>query len=294
MLRIVAALALIPATLFASGKTVVVASFTIPADIVASVGGDVVSVTSVTPPNGDVHDLQPTPAQVRALTKADLVVALHPRFETWIGDLEKSGALKRPVLYLAPELEIEEEHEHAHAHHVADPHVWMDPSAVAKMGKTIAARLAALNADRAKELVAAGESHAARMEKLTADIRETLAPIPAPRRVIVCYHDNLSRFAKSFGFTVEGTLLDGPSTEASDPSAKRLSALLNRIREKKVPALFTDNTIAKELPAAVAREAGLPPPVTLYVDALDRPGTPAGTYEGMMRENARRIAAALK
>lgn len=296
MFRRLASLFLLPAALLAGGRPAVVASFTIPADIAKSVAGDLADVSSVTPPNGDIHDMQPTPAQIRALARADLVVAIGPKFETWIADLEKSGALRRPVLWLAPELEPEE-HGHdegtPHTHAGDDPHVWMDPAFATDAGTRIASGLAAVVPGRADDLKKNAADFASRMKTLDTEIRTILAGVPADRRMIVCYHDNLSRFAKAYGFTVGGTILDGPSTEASDPSAKRLSALLRLIRAKRVPALFADNTISKELPEAVAREAGLPPPVTLYVDALDAPGTPAGTYEGMMRENARRIAGAL-
>lgn len=296
MLRRLASLLLLPLASFAADRPVVIASFTIPADIAGAVAGDSAEVESLTPPNGDVHDLQPTPAQVRRLTKADLVIAIHPRFETWIADLEKSGALRRPVLYLAPDIEPEEHDHHGHEtheHHGDDPHVWMDPAFARDAGNRIAAALATLAPGRAEDLKKSAGAFAARLKTLDADIRAEIARIPSERRTIVCYHDNLGRFAKAYGLTVGGTILDGPSTEASDPSAKRLSRLLRFIRDKRVPAIFADNTIAAELPAAVAREAGLPPPVTLYVDALDKPGTPAGTYEGMMRENARRIAGAL-
>lgn len=277
----------------------VTASFTIPADIVREVGGDTVTVKSLTPPNGDLHALQPTPAQVRALTKADLVVAIHPNLETWIAELEEAGTLKHPVLYLAKDLlgpeRANHSHDHAgHGHTGADPHVWMDPELAGKMASTLAERLASLDPANAARHRASGEAYAVRMKALAEEIAKTLAAIPESRRVLLSQHGNLGRFAKKFRLREAGSLLDGPSTEAADPSAKRMAGLIARIRSEKIPAVFADNTLSPDLPATVAREAKLPAPVTLYIDALDRPGTPAGSYEGMMRENARRIAQALK
>lgn len=283
----------------------VTASFTIPADIAREVGGDTVTVRSLTPPNSDLHAIQPTPAQVRALGEADLVVAIHPELEVWIAQLERAGTLKRPVLYLAKDLlgktlahhrhdhDDHDGHDHANDHTGDDPHVWMDPELAGKMAVTLAERLAALDPKNAARHRAAGTAYAARMKALADGISKTLAPIPEARRVLLSQHDNLGRFAKKFRLREAGTLLDGASTEASDPSAKRIAGLITRIRAEKIPAIFTDNTLSPDLPATVAREAGLPPPVTLYIDALDKPGTPAGSYEGMMRENARRIAGAL-
>lgn len=291
------------ATGTSAGAVSVAASFTIPADIAANVGGERVKVRSLTPPNSDFHAMQPTPAQVRALAEADLVVAVHPQVESWIAALEAAGTLKRPVLYLArgiiPEIPPAR---HKHARHAPgctcgahgeDAHVWTDPAQVAVMGEVLAERLAAIDPQNAPAHRAAGAAYAERMKKLAADMERELAAIPEPRRKLFSQHNNLSHFAKRFRFTIAGTLLQSSSSEAADPSAKTMSRIVADIRASGTPAVFADNTLSSELLTTVARDAGLPPPVRLYTDALDAPGTPAASYEGMMRENARRIAAAL-
>ena len=297
-------LALASGTLAAFAAPIsVTASFTIPADVAAGVGGEHVRVRSLTPPNADFHAMQTTPAQVRALAEADLVVAIHPQVETWVADLEQAGTLKRPVLYLAkgliPEAAPARRKHTRHAPgctcgaHGEDAHVWSNPDNVAAMGRALAERLAALDPRNAAAHRASGAAYAERMKALAADIERELAAIPEERRKIFSQHNNLSHFAQRFRFTVAGTLLQSASSEASDPSAKTMARIVADIRAAKVPAVFADNTLSDAPLATVAREAGLPPPVKLYTDALDKPGTPAASYEGMMRENARRIAAAL-
>lgn len=297
-------------TLFAAGVALpaafaapiaVTTSFTIPADIAREVGGAGLDVRSLTPPNGDFHALQLTPAQVRAVSEADLVVAIHPQVEPWIDQLEKAGTLKRPVLYLAKNiLRGGREHgEHKHGAGCAchaggeDSHVWMNPDNVATMGRTLAARLADIDPDHAAAHRAAGEAYAKRINALSLEIARTLADIPPENRKLFSRHNNLSHFAKKFDFSVSGTLLQSGSSEASDPSAKTMARLVADLRKSKARAIFADNTGSADLLVTVAAEAGLPPPVTLFTDALDKPGAPASTYEGMMRENARRIAKAL-
>ncbi len=285
-----------------AGSLGVTATFTIPGDIASGVGGERVRVRSLTPPNADFHAMQTTPAQVRALAEADLVVAIHPQLEGWVADLEKAGALKRPVLYLGKGLIPETtttRHRHNHGAgcpcgaHGSDAHIWSDPANVAKMGRALAERLAAIDPANAEAHRAAGEAYAQRMKTLADDIEKELAGIPDERRKLFSQHNNLSHFAKRFRFVVAGTLLQSSSSEAADPSAKTMARIAADIRASKVPAVFADNTMSADLLETLAREAGLPPPVKLYTDALDKPGTPAASYEGMMRENARRIAAAL-
>lgn len=283
----------------------IAASFTIPADLARSVGGDAVTVKSLTPPNSDFHTLQATPAQVRALCEADLVIAVHPEVETWIAQLERAGTLKHPVLYLAKDIIKGDlagcDHEADAGPHThdgprsaeSDPHVWMDPDITGAMAEKLASRLAEIDPGKAAAHRAAGAAYAGEMKTLGDDLAKTLAGVPTARRKLVTQHDNLRRFAKRFRFEIAGTLLDSASSEAADPSARRMAGTIRMLRESRIPAVFCDNTLSPDVPAAVAREAGLPAPVPLYIDALDKPGTPAATYSGMMRENARRIAAAL-
>src|SRR5690606_41920110 len=54
---------------------VIVATFSILADLVAQVGGDAVSVVSLVPPGGDAHVFRPGPNHAKQIAAAGLVVA---------------------------------------------------------------------------------------------------------------------------------------------------------------------------------------------------------------------------
>jgi ABC-type Zn uptake system ZnuABC Zn-binding protein ZnuA len=57
-----------------------------------------------------------------------------------------------------------------------------------------------------------------------------------------------------------------------------------------VAAVFPESALDDRLEAAVSREAGADVGEPLYTDSLGAEGTPAATYVGSMRENARRLA----
>ncbi|WFF41590.1 metal ABC transporter substrate-binding protein [Salinicola endophyticus] len=70
----------------------VVTSFSILDDMVSTIGGDHVAVTSLVGPNGDAHAFSPKPSDAQSLAKADLVVVNGLQFEGWIDRLiEASG-----------------------------------------------------------------------------------------------------------------------------------------------------------------------------------------------------------
>ncbi len=259
-------------------KLRVATSFSIPADWVQEVGGDEVEVVSILPANADAHSFQASPRDLKKLSDADLVIAMSPKFEKWLDEISRDLRTKNPqkFVFLADELLSENP-----GGDRVDPHFWMNPQIVAeKFLPKIETALKIENPEY-REKVAA----------LKSEGELAFATIPRERRKIVAYHRNLENFADCFGFEVVGTILDSASTDAADPSAKRIAALAKEIRDEKIPILV-DNNVNDRVPVALAKEAGICAPRKIRVDALDAPGTPAGTYIGMMRENFCTVAEA--
>ena len=81
------------ASAFAQNKDAlnVVASFSILGDMVQQVGGDAVNVTVLVGAGADAHVYTPTPADARALSKADLLVVNGLDFEGWLPRLVEAA-----------------------------------------------------------------------------------------------------------------------------------------------------------------------------------------------------------
>ena len=282
----------IAGTLFAdeAPKIRVVASFTVPADWVRQVAGSRAEVISLVPANADNHAYQPSPGDLKKIRNADFVFAISPKFETWLDAVSRNERTKNPekFIFLGESLLGDNiacacgHHHHDHAHgEISDPHFWTDPRLVAEHCIPIIEKV--LNAD--------GKNFRQALAKFERDAHEALEKIPPERRKIVTYHNNMTHFAKRFGFEIAGTILTSSSTEAADPSAKTLARLSRKIREENIP-IFTDNTVSSRLPATLAKSAGVAEPIVLRVDALDVPGMPADSYLGMLRENLRALLTA--
>lgn len=116
----------------AEKKVKVVASFSILGDMVKNVGGDRVEVTTLVGPNGDAHVYEPTPADAKAVSMADLVVVNGLGMEGWMDRLIKTSGYKGPVVVATKgikprEMTAEEAEEHEHsAKHIIDPHAWQN------------------------------------------------------------------------------------------------------------------------------------------------------------------------
>jgi ABC-type Zn uptake system ZnuABC Zn-binding protein ZnuA len=77
----------IPASWAQAAPLNVVATTSIIADVARNVGGDLVQVTALVPPNTDVHAFQPAPQDVVLLTNADLVLVNGAGLELFLGGL---------------------------------------------------------------------------------------------------------------------------------------------------------------------------------------------------------------
>ena len=76
-----------PAIAEADKPTPVVATFSILGDMVKRIGGEHIAVTTLVGPDGDAHVYQPTPADARALSEAQILVVNGLQFEGWLDRL---------------------------------------------------------------------------------------------------------------------------------------------------------------------------------------------------------------
>ena len=186
--------------------------------------------------------------------------------------------------------EGEEQHDD-HGHGVEDPHFWFDPLRVKIAVDDIAARLSALDPDRAAVYGANASAYNARLDELHAWTLEQVGVVPEEHRLLLTSHDSLGYFANLYGFEVIGVIL-GVSTER-EPSAEDLEDLVDEVEEEGVPAVFGETTVSERLANTIAEETGAKL-VRLYSGALGGEGSGAETYIEMVRTNVSRIVGALR
>jgi zinc/manganese transport system substrate-binding protein len=306
----------------AQEKLNVVATFSILGDIVAEVGGERVTVTTLVGPDGDAHVFQPAPADAQAVAGADVIVANGLGFEGWMERLVEASGTRAALITAAEGITPiaygdkdhdhaghDHDHDHAHSHdhdhdhnHAAeaghhghdhgefDPHAWQSVTNVALYVVNIERGLAAADPGGAETFRANAQAYLAQLDALDAEIRAAVAALPADRRTIVTSHDAFGYFAADYGLTFLAP--QGVSTEA-EASARDVAALITQIREDGIAAVFVENIADRRLLDQIAAETGAAIGGTLYSDALSGPEGPAATYLDMMRHNLGQLTAAL-
>jgi zinc/manganese transport system substrate-binding protein len=270
----------------------VVATTGFAADLVSAVAGEGAEVVQLVPDAADPHSYGASAKDRAQLDAADLVVAFGSGYEEALPleglsaerlDLtEHAGALREPGA----------EHPHdddgAHEAGAADPHVWMDPTRMARAAAAVGAALAAVDPEGAPGYGDRAEAEAARLRDLDREVRDVLAAIPPERRRLVASHESLGYFADRYDLEfVDAPFGLAPEAQAS---GQDVAAVVAAVREQDVPAVFAQQGDDPKVMRQIATEAGVAVVEDLYVE---NPGPDAPTYADAMRHNAARIAGAL-
>jgi ABC-type Zn uptake system ZnuABC Zn-binding protein ZnuA len=289
----------------------VVATFSILGDLVANVAADKVELKVLVGAGSDTHTYEPSPADSATLSDAALIFEIGADFESWLDDLIESSGAKGTRIVLTEGMELlkfdghnddiheggegdkdeGEDHEGDDKHGELDPHVWHDVSLTIKMVERIRDALIAADAENADSYTLNAATYIIELGLLDADLLFAAEGLPEARRTLITTHDTFAYFGARYGFTVDSAL--GATTEAADPAAGEIAALIERVKAAAVPAIFADNVSNPRLMEQIAREAGVALAPPLFTDALGEAGSEGESYLKMMRYNMKTIVEAL-
>jgi ABC-type Zn uptake system ZnuABC Zn-binding protein ZnuA len=267
------------------GALRVVTTTTVFADIVQNVGGDRLAVSSIIPPGVGPEDYEPKPDDARKLADARLIVSNGVGLDDFLDRLLTASGGNVPRLVLGngiPTMTVDGEE---------NPHFWLDPTLVRQYYlPAISARLTELDPAGRQTYEANVAAYGQQMDALDAELKAKIEQIPPANRKLVTFHDAFPYFAKHYGFELIGVILENVGQE---PTASELAALVQKVKQAHVRAVFSEAQFSPKLSQTLAQEAGITRVVTtLYNDALGPP--PANTYLGLMRWNVEQIVTALK
>jgi zinc/manganese transport system substrate-binding protein len=285
-----AALALSAFTTQALAKPLeAVASFTVIADMVHSVGGDRVHVTSLIGPNGDPHVYEPSPADAQALKGADLVFVSGLHLEGWLDRLITASGYKGQPVVLSDGIQTRSMEEDGVQ--VIDPHAWNSAANAVVYVRNIIAALKQADPQGASVYQANGDHYIAQLQALDSYARAQVQAIAPAQRKVLTSHDAFGYFGDAYGVTFLSPL--GFSTEA-EPSAADVAKLIRQIKAEHISAYFFENSGDPRLVRQIANASGAHPGGELYVEALSPADGPASTYLKMFRYNVDQLVGAMR
>jgi zinc/manganese transport system substrate-binding protein len=260
---------------------------TITTEIAQNVGGTAVRVIPLIRVGIDPHDFQPSPWDVREIEGANLVLLTGKGMEGYLTKLEDAVGNKSKFVDVGaeiPTLTLKED-----GRIVEDPHWW---HSIANMKKaTSVVRRHFVEADPANKALYAKNAagYLAKLTDLEKWVRQEIAKLPRDKRKLVTSHDALQYFAQEYGFKIYA--IEGVSTE-DQPSSKKVTDLINKIREQEVKAVFFESIKNPKVITEITKETGAKTGGELFVDDLGE--KEASTYADMIRHNIQTIVENLK
>lgn len=267
------------------GSIDVVAAF-YPLQYVAErVGGDLITVTDVTRPGQEPHDLELSPKQTAQVALADLVVYEKGLQASVDAATTQSGAeLVDAGRVAGLEPMSHDGHDdvgHDHGEEDAgdlDPHFWQDPLKLAAVGDAVAARLGDLDPTHRSTYL---ENAAALRTDLTAlDHAYATGLADCARHTIVVSH-NAFGYLSRYGLDVEPIAGLSPDAEPTPADLGRLHAL---IASDHITTVFGERLAPAELSATLASDAGVRTAVLDPIEGLTDE-TSTDDYLSLMRAN---------
>jgi len=221
------------------------------------IGEEHVQVTVLVPAGADPHTFEPSPAQMRALSAAQLYFTVGESFEQVWMDRFLSANPQLHVVDTAAGIERlpmaaghshdDEGGETADDEATLDPHIWLSPRIVRTQASTVR-----------NALVSCDPAHAARYDEnlaaLLADIDALDADIRAmlrdkARREFLVFHPSWAYFAEDYGLEQVAVEVGG-----QEPSAAELAAVITLARERGIRVVLAQPEFSTTAAGTIARE----------------------------------------
>jgi zinc/manganese transport system substrate-binding protein len=230
------------------------------AAIATEVGGDKVTVTSLAKGYQDPHFVEAKPSFVLLLNKAQLLIVVGKELEIgWLPPLVTqsrnpriqpgaegyldasqgarildlpSGAVTRAMGDVHPE---------------GNPHYWLDPENGGRIARSIAAKLAQLDAANAATYKQREEDFERRLAAAVQRWKAQLAPYKGLE--VVTYHRSWTNFADAFGLNVIGFVEPKPGIP---PTPQHTLDVINAMKAQKVKLILVEPYFDLKTPNSIA------------------------------------------
>ncbi|MEO2139233.1 MAG: zinc ABC transporter substrate-binding protein [Thermoleophilia bacterium] len=273
----------------------VVATTNFLADMAREVGGPRTSVAALMGPGVDPHSYKASASDVRTLRDADLLLHVGLELEGRMGDWFKEMSRRTEVVAVTDGIPRQALLASADYQDRFDPHVWFEVPLWISAVDAIEDALIRIDPAGARGYSARAASYRGRLQSLDEEVRITLSAVPPSKRVLVTSHDAFAYLGRGYGFKVEG--IQGISTVAEATTAD-IERVAESVAASKIPTIFVESSVSPQTMRAVQEAAArkghsVELGAELFADSAGAAESPEGTYIGMVRANARRIAEGL-
>lgn len=289
MLGAVLSVAFVVMPASAKEKFKAVTTFTVIADIAKNVAGDAAIVESITKPNAEIHDYQPTPGDIMKAQGAQLILWNGLNLERWFEKFFQH--LKNvPSVVVSEGIEPMGISEGPYSGK-PNPHAWMSPTVGLLYTDNIRDAFIKYDPENAEIYKANAEAYKAKLKAVIDPIKDSLKDIPQDKRWLVTSEGAFSYLARDFDLK---ELYLWPINADQQGTPQQVRKVIDAVRKNGITVVFSESTISAAPAKQVASETGAKYGGVLYVDSLSEPDGAVPTYIDLLRVTTETIANGLK
>ncbi|MCG2737244.1 MAG: zinc ABC transporter substrate-binding protein [Candidatus Methanoperedenaceae archaeon] len=235
----------------------VVVSILPQAEFVEKVGGDKVQVVVMVPPEASPHTYEPTPSQLKEVSKAKMYAKVGSGVEFELAWMDKIISVNKGMLVIdcSKRMELIEgehdgephEHKEEHEHHGVDPHIWLSPKNAKIMVENIYQGLIQIDPANQEYYARNKEKYLQELDELDNEITQALSG--KKNRKIMVYHPAWAYFARDYG--LEQIPIEG---EGKEPTPQGIANLIKQAKENNITVIFASLQFSTKSAEVVAKE----------------------------------------
>ena len=262
-----------------TNKEVILASFTVLADIIENVAKDEFVVKSITKPGVEVHGYQPTPSDLIKASKAFVFIDNGFGFELWAEKFVSNLQINRVTISnrLEPIFISEDFYKGK-----PNPHAWISPKRGMIYVDVIVDSLSELKPSEAESFKNNGQIYKNKIAKIDKDFSLFINNLEKNNRYLVTCEGAFSYLTNDYGLK-EAYLW--PVNAESQITPKRMARTISLVKNKNIPSVFCESTVSNESQMVVASETGAKFGGDLFVDSISQDNKSANTYLKMLQHN---------
>lgn len=254
----------------AQDKLGIVVSILPLADFAQQVGKDKIEITVLVPPGASPHTYELKPAQMKAVSQAEMFFTVGSGVEFELVWTDKLAEINTKMVIVNSSDGIEPTGK--------DPHIWLSPSNAKKMAENLCAALVKLDPEGEEYYTKNKNEYLRELDQLDEYIRERLREIET--RGFIAYHPAWAYFAREYN--LEQIPVERAGKELT---AGEIRNVVEKAKELKQKVVFVSPQFATKGAETVAREIG---GSTVFLDPLPR------SYIPNMRSVVEQLAQAMR
>jgi zinc transport system substrate-binding protein len=227
--------------------------------ITGQIAGDLLTVESLLGETDNPHTWTISPAKLRDIQNAKLIIRIGGGFENYLTDPVKRNLSSVKTLELSSVLDLVPFAEHGgehgegeadgHHHEGSDPHFWLSPGMINEAADAIYNALAELKPQKKDVLAANLQKFRRRCNDTAADCRMILDKRKSDAFFV--FHPSFGYYADSFGLQQIAVETDGKA-----PAPRQLREVMQEAEKHRVSLIISQPQFSKSGAEAVAKAIG--------------------------------------